>query len=210
MRKELIMASIRSIDFNLTGWDLIEESEENICWSNSMSDILLLSFFAFPLNIPVELKDLTSIQSFHRDLVGRVRGGLISVDLLTVGEMDVIKTTFKIPQQPFGMTYLGSLIFLFPDFNYIIKVQCEEHGMTGIRDTTVFMRLLNESNLESGLDEEFMKGWAQDPYDKTYTGSALRTLADDEKYDAQFPLHPLSRLRRYLACIETSICCSGR
>jgi hypothetical protein len=48
-------------------------------------------------------------------------------------------------------------------------------------------------------------GWFKDPYDAAFDAQALRTLADDEKFDATFPHHPLSRARRKLARLISSV-----
>ena len=50
-----------------------------------------------------------------------------------------------------------------------------------------------------------MTGWAADPYDPDFEADVLRNQAEDERYDADFPDHPLSRLRRGLKDVEASL-----
>jgi hypothetical protein len=48
-------------------------------------------------------------------------------------------------------------------------------------------------------------GWAEDPYQPSFKGPALRNKSEDEKYDAKFPDHPLSRCRKTLANVIATI-----
>ena len=48
-------------------------------------------------------------------------------------------------------------------------------------------------------------GWAFDPYDATFDTGALNTLSDDERVDIVVPGHPLSRMRRLLRTIDSSL-----
>ena len=48
-------------------------------------------------------------------------------------------------------------------------------------------------------------GWMADPYDPSFVGKLARSLADDEKYDGDFPDHPLSRLRPMLRRTEGTL-----
>jgi hypothetical protein len=50
-----------------------------------------------------------------------------------------------------------------------------------------------------------IQGWFKDPYDASFDKQALRTLADDQKYDCKFPDHPLSRARRKIDSVIGSI-----
>lgn len=85
-----------------------------------------------------------------------------------------------------GMFYLGSLTIPFRDLSYVIKIQCFETGITGMRET-----LLMDDALENGTglmdDGGFVAvgGWA----------------VDDEK----FPQHPLSTARRELRHIAATL-----
>jgi hypothetical protein len=48
-------------------------------------------------------------------------------------------------------------------------------------------------------------GWSQDPYDPAINAPLMRNLAENEHYDAQFPHHPLSRLRSVLRQLQPSL-----
>jgi hypothetical protein len=57
-------------------------------------------------------------------------------------------------------------------------------------------RASNPENLE-----DLKKLWGEDPYDMVSLGvdsRVRRFTSDGEEYDARFPNHPLSRVRRFL------------
>ena len=105
---------------------------------------------------------------------------------------------------PSGMVYIGGITLPFRDFSYVLRTQCNEHGMTGVRDSAVFMAMMQSGEVE--MDEAgHVKGWSQDPYDASASAQLMRNRSEDEKYDEQFPDHPLSRLRRILGQIRKSL-----
>ena len=56
--------------------------------------------------------------------------------------------------------------------------------------------------------DDYKSHWAQDPYEPAYLGvdrRVLRFVSDDESYDAQFPQHPLSKVRRLLAELPNNV-----
>jgi len=81
--------------------------------------------------------------------------------------------------------------------------------MTGVREAIVTATLISEGKLKP---QEYELHWAHDPYESAYSGvdrSALRSLSDDESYDEQFPLHPLSKVRRTLAALPSNVECDS-
>jgi hypothetical protein len=50
------------------------------------------------------------------------------------------------------MTYVGSLTIPFLDFSFVIKVQCEEKGATGIREAVLLDRRLESGEMPSPSD----------------------------------------------------------
>ncbi|HEX8800584.1 MAG TPA: hypothetical protein VF772_18330, partial [Terriglobales bacterium] len=57
--------------------------------------------------------------------------------------------------------------------------------------------------------EEYERRWAQDPYEPAYQGVdrvVLRFVSDDKNYDAQFPQHALSKVRRVMMALPDNVC----
>jgi hypothetical protein len=102
-------------------------------------------------------------------------------------------------------TYVGSFIFPFRDFSFVLKVQCEERGITGVREAVIVDEKLASGELQIDPDGKFMTGWMKDPNDATRASGLARSLADDEEYDQRFADHPLSRARRFLRTAEANI-----
>lgn len=207
------MLFTNSIKFNTSGWEPLEKaqritlnlkSDHCLVWKNDVPDLLSLNFFPLPPDIPVDLNSLGELRNFYRESVQQAGGGLVSVDRFSIQGVSTIQTLFKFPQKPHGMVYIGSLIFPFVDFSYAIKVQCQEYGVTGMRDAIIFA--LHHQSLPIEVDQnQQVKGWLQDPYDPTRQDPVMRNLSEDEKYDVDFPSHPLSRTRQYLAKIRSSL-----
>jgi len=86
----------------------------------------------------------------------------------------------------------------------VVSLMVGERGTTGIREAYVSALLLTEEGrltLPKNLAPSGgtpIEGWFVDPYDKSYAGPVLRSIADDEEFDEHMPMHPLSRLRRTL------------
>lgn len=112
-----------------------------------------------------------------------------------------------------GYAYTGMLFAPGQeDSVHVLSLVCGERDDIGSREAIVSAKLAQEGKLELGMfdhpDEKGaigqVKGWFQDPYDPDYTGPVLRTIADDEAYDAILPNHPLSRMRRTLSQLRQS------
>jgi hypothetical protein len=147
------------------------------------------------------LSNLAALRDGYRSLVLQAGHGFISLDVLQLKGIGAIKLIVKARQQPHGMTYVGSLTFPFASFSFVVKVQCPEYGVTGVREAVVLDSLLRKYPPEK-IEEGLIPGWAADPYDSSRQDGMMRNVAEDEALDAKFPMHPLSRVRRYLATIE--------
>jgi len=86
----------------------------------------------------------------------------------------------KVPRQPHGMDYVGSLTIPFAEFSFVIKMQCEERGITGMREAALFLLTQKEGTVTLTPGGTLVGDWN----------------TDDERHDASFPDHPVSRLRR--------------
>ena len=85
--------------------------------------------------------------------------------------------------------YIGSLTIPFRDFSFVIKIQCQEQGVTGMREALLVAEALRNGTgrIEDG---RFVPvGWS----------------VDDEQFDDKVPQHPLSRARRELRHIASTV-----
>lgn len=199
------MVSIRSIQFDISGWRILEQSENCITWEKEPSDVLFLHYFPIPPDIPCPLGELGALRDSYRKGVSQSNGGLVSVHVIRVQGVLGTRTLFKFPQKPTGMAYVGSLTFPFREFSFVIKVQCPEVGVTGMREAAVLDRLMSTGEVSVDAHKRKIHGWAQDPYDPSYDGPSLMNRAEDVRYDTEFPEHPLSRARTFLTHVTNTI-----
>lgn len=185
--------NINSISVPNFGWNKVEETASRIVWVNPEESALIsLNFFDLQPNIPT-VKNLDVLKNFYRNSVSESNGGLIEVSLLQVNNIPSIKTIFKVPQPERGMTYLASVTIPFENCSFVIKIQAAEVGTTGIRDAVIANQLLTSGEITLG--EESMENWFEDPYDPHFKQGTPMNKSEQEKYDEEFPQHPLSIAR---------------
>lgn len=102
------------------------------------------------------------------------------------------------------MAYVGSLVFPRRDFSYVLKFQCEETGITGMRDSIVLNQALSKQQVSLNEAGQLLD-WVVIPPASGFTGGLVGNLAEATEYDSQFPDHPLSRVRNYFREAEPTI-----
>jgi hypothetical protein len=183
-------------------WTLEKEAETVANFINEAGDTLSINFFVATPDIEADLNDLPSLRNFYRRAAERHKAALLEVDVSHLHGVKVVRSLLKVRLAPTGFGFIGSYTLPFSDRSLVLKVQSIERGMTGVREAAVMVM-----DKDSQVDETTGKilGWEQDPYDSTYKGDFMRNKADDPRYDAGFPDHPLSKVRRYLADLPESI-----
>src|SRR5262245_30656457 len=157
-----------AIAFDEAGFERQGEHDGVIIWFTRMGDALGLFHHPIPPDIHVDLSNVDRVREYYRRSASEVGLGVVEVETIVVGGCTAVRTIFKAAQQPTGRTYLGALTFPFRDFSYVLKVQCEERGVTGIRDAFVSAALMKSG--ETGVESRRMTGWLDDPYDPTEAG----------------------------------------
>jgi hypothetical protein len=184
--------SLDAIRFDTTGYAARGEPQRGKVrvWHTPQGDGLGLYFFPVPPDLPAKAASVEELVAFYRRLLGDSGGKLVEVAVITAGGCPAVRTILSVPQQPSGRTYVGSLTVPFREFSFVIKCQCSEAGPTGLKEALLFDRsqAANEpEQLEGGRFD--IPGW--DP--------------DAERYDAEFPDHPVARARRALAQVAGSL-----
>lgn len=186
------------------GWPKETAGKSKIQWSNTEQAMSLsVNFIKMEPDIPT-LKDIEQIRNLYRKMVHEANGGIIEVELVELKTILCVRLLIKIPQSPTGMTYIGSLTIPFKNCSYVLKVQAFEVGITGMRDAVILDKLLAKkvASLEKGV----LKGWFFDPYESKPSGTTLlMNRSESLEYDADFPGHPLTRVREKLKIIESTI-----
>lgn len=170
---------------------LFERAEGNVqVWRFSDGDGAGAYFF----DLEPDLPKTSEFSDFHATLRGAARAAgaaLVDFEIVTFAGTPAIRQILRVPQKPSGMTYLGAITLPFAKFSYVLKVQCEERGVTGIREAVLLAEALKNKTVSLSPDSPNPIQGDWDP--------------DAEKFDQRFPTHPLSRLRRHLRQLESCI-----
>ncbi|MGU3376265.1 hypothetical protein [Chryseobacterium sp. M5A1_1a] len=202
-KKKKNKVTIHSITVPDQGWNKLSEDDEAIRWVNpQQSALIVLHFFDKEPDLPT-VKDLDYLKKFYRNIAASSNGGTIETDILHIHEVSAVKTIIKIPQQETGMVYLASITIPFENCSYVVKIQANEIGVTGMRDAFILGKLMQTGEVE--IDDETMINWFEDPYDPEFKQGTPMNKSELEKYDPEFPEHPLSIARSLIKKIATEM-----
>jgi len=212
------MPNLKSLQLDLTGWTLDQEQAEATLWFDRETDVLGVNLFNTQPDIPAPCNGVEGLRNYFRQGAHAQGSGIVEVDVVRIHNIACASLIIKMPQTPSGCSYQGSLVIPRQNFSFVIRVKCLEHGVTGAKEALVM--IVENSNLQTKtVVEEYVEhpifgrvlksgkimGWVKDPYDPQFDNIALFNLADHPQYDAKFPDHPLSRVRRKLSHIINTV-----
>jgi hypothetical protein len=183
--------------FDTTGWTPQGLDQNVLTWQDSQGDGLGLYQFDLPPDLPASLED--EVRFWERWPESPSVAVLRKFVLLD--GVPALKIINKHPQEPSGVLYQGAYIVPRQAFSYVLKLQCAEWGTTGVREAVVAARMLQSGELVIGPNGT-VSGWPMSSQDAV---NAKPNPAEDERLDAEFPDHPLSRLRNHLRRLEPTI-----
>ena len=155
-------------------------------WRFADGDAVGIYFFAVVPDLP-QVESATEFTTRYAEKISAAGVKLVESALVDLTGLRAVMAIVKIPQAPSGMTYVGSLTIPFATCSYVVKVQCKERGVTGLREA-----FLLDKRLRDGVAPE----------------AALQDIAvsgDAPEHDSQFPAHPLARARKHLASLATAV-----
>lgn len=165
-----------------------EDGHERV-WFTPEEDRLSLSFFFKPPDLPGGSRHIFELLAWYERHMVSDTLKLVEFDIPFIDGTPAVWIVFKIPQQPSGMIYLGSLTVPFERCSYVLKLQCNERGVTGLRDMAAFLKAKGDGTITIGED-----GQVHGEFN-----------ADDSRLDKAFPDHPLSRLNREFRALQPTI-----
>jgi hypothetical protein len=195
------MAFRIGVKFDATGWEARGLHGNVLVWHNEHGDGLGLYQFDVVPDLPAPLEEESKLlESWPLDAMS----GVISREVITLDGLLSVRAITKHRQTPSGLTYIGSWIIPRANFSYVIKIQCQEHGTTGLREAVVGNRALQDGAITLN-DNGDMIGWLLNPHVATSEPWWHTNLSEGAMFDAEFPDHPLSRLRRSMRTLEPSV-----
>lgn len=181
-------ASPDSVSFDVSRYSYQGEQNGTRVWYLPEGGGIGLYFFPQPTPIPNNLTTLEQLREFY---TSQWASKLILLDC-RVKEVDGVRSVLLIGkalnQESPGATYIGSITIPFRDFSFVIKAQCQEQGITGVRETALVADAMNNGTMTIEDGRPIFHGWSP----------------DDEQFDEKFPWHPLSRVRAELRSVLAS------
>lgn len=183
---------------------VVEESTHSRSWRDADGDVVSLEVVDDFEAVPATSN---AAQMHFRKMAENHNGGLVQAQLLEWRSTRVAEGIYKF-RRGNGFAFTGMLMMPVHRSSLIWAVAAGERGTTGIREAMVTAQMLKDGSLTV---QSYEQTWAQDPYDPEYRArgrveaGALRYLSDDPRFDAQFPSHPLAKVRNLLQTIRTDV-----
>jgi hypothetical protein len=195
---------MRTEDFRLPShWKLRHQDGLVATYGNEADEMLSLNYFPKVPDIAADVSDARALRTFYRAAAESGQVAMLEVDPARLAGLPAVRTILKARLEPRGFAFIGSYTLPFSDHSFVIKIQCVERGITGIREAAVM--LMEPSAIEVDEATGKLVGWEQDPYEPSHRSAFMRSQADDPKYDTAFPDHPLSKVRHYLREIASEL-----
>lgn len=177
--------------------------QEN-AWVDPAGDAVVLDYFDLVPDLPASLEDLADLRARTSARVAESGMGLVELDTVLLDGMPALRQVVKgrDPGRESGMAYIGSYTIPRDRCGAVVRVQCFEGPVTGIREASLFPLFLDR---HQGDVQEAMAAWARHPYTGGVTGGTPRNQAEDPVWDDRFPDHPVSRARRLLGVLARSL-----
>jgi hypothetical protein len=161
--------TLDSLTFYVAELTLEQEGPNERLWRSPENCITKLTLLPGAAPRGFDLADLGSCAKFCSEEIG---GTPMAMHVTTAGGCEVLYWLAKFwPEGSTGRFYAATIMVPFPDALFRIDIAANEHGTTGIRESTV---------LAIGPQIPGTPEW------------------DDERFDTFFPAHPLSLVRSRL------------
>ncbi len=167
-------------------------------WTNVTMDGLAVGYKEYPADFP-DLHDIEATCRHYEGEVRRDQGAIISCDVIKLGESAGVRLIAKYKREGSPVAgFRGQLLIPKPPWILIASIGGSPAGMTGLRESMVFAEFANAASKSDYPRLKPEVEFAFDRYDPASKSALTYLLCDDEKYDARFPDHPLSRVRKSL------------
>jgi hypothetical protein len=182
-------ASPDSVTFDASRYQFQGDRDGARVWYLPEGGGVGLYFFPRRPDLPAGAASIKQLRdSYTAQMAGKLQ--LVECRVLPLDGVRSIWLLAKGRAEPSGgAVYLGSLTIPFQDFSFVVKIQCAEQGVTGTREALLVNEGLRKGTGHIEGDRFVPEGWS----------------FDDEEFDNRLPRHPLSRVRKELRCIASTL-----
>jgi hypothetical protein len=177
-----------AVNFDDTGYAYQGEKDGQRVWFLPGGGGIGLSFQSVTPRLPKGLDSFAQVADCYAAALG-ANQRLVECRSQSLDGVSGIWLIICETQSGSPMTYLGSLTLPFEDCSFVLKIQCQEQGITGAREAVV-------------LDAALKTGQAQIIDGKVRLRGAS---FESPEFDLLIPTHPLSRVRAELWKIAGSL-----
>ncbi|MFI6869738.1 hypothetical protein [Nocardia sp. NPDC050406] len=173
------------ISFDTSG---LQQQDANRWVNPATRDMVSVQYFDLAPDLPAALEDLDTLRqrlAQHRADTGcLIEAFVVGVD----GQPALLRMEkMPLPDQPTGLIFAASLVVPKQQCSATLTLLCPEAGPTGMREAMLAAQI------------GFQNMYPPHPYAPGLQGKLPYNAADDIRWDAQFPEHPLTRARQWIA-----------
>ena len=161
-------------------------------WGNPATrDIITLSYIDLAPDLPAPLSEIDTLRRRLTELQSEF-GCLIEAHAITVDAQPALLRLEKFPlaDQATGLGFTAGIVVPKAGCSAILKIMCPETGRSGVREAAVVPKV------------GFTNMFPPHPYAPEIKGKLPYNVADDARWDPQFPDHPLTRARRWITHVS--------
>ncbi|MFI6217910.1 hypothetical protein ACIBCD_38390 [Nocardia brasiliensis] len=173
------------ISFDISG---LQQMDTNTWGDHSTGDIVTLTYHDLVPDLPAPLEDLDTLRTRLAESSAE-SGCLVEAFLVWVDKLPGLLRIEKLPlpNRDHGLVFAASIVVPKDRCSAVFQILCPEFGTTGLREAALLAQL--------GPQHMF----PPHPYAPGLRGKLPYNIADEVRWDAQFPDHPVSRARRWVA-----------
>lgn len=169
--------------FDTTG---LQRHDERTWFDPRTGDQVSLTYFDLEPDLPASLEELPLLRQRLAHVLAEA-GTLVEAHVVTIDSVPALYQVVKlpIPGRQTGLMFVAALTVPKATGSVVLQVLCQEGNTSGIRESMVSAQI--------GFENCF----PPHPYAPGLQGMLPWNVADDQRWDSQFPEHPLSRARAW-------------
>lgn len=193
------------LTFDTRGWQPVGERT----WQNADGDLAAVHYHPVPPDLAAGLDRVADLIRGTASAAAAQGATLVELDVNTLAGLPAVRQLLKapLPDRP-GLTCVGAFTVPRADCSVVLRVQCQEQGLTGLREAVLFDRHLAARTAAGQPLEEALIHWNTGSLGSPVplpNGGLPPHPGDDAPWDAEFPDHPLSRARALLRRLSASV-----